>query len=85
MNTSREKHTARSRNCIHVIARSPCDEAIHLSACRAMDCFAYARNDGSVACEGATFSVVIPAHAGIQYSETAVINRKAVAYWIVRS
>jgi hypothetical protein len=38
-----------------VIARSPCDEAIHLAACAAMDCFAdrtalcaepVARNDG---------------------------------------
>src|SRR3984957_18659668 len=44
--------------CLAVIARSTlvrqsppsgeggCDEAIHLSACSAMDCFAYARNDG---------------------------------------
>jgi hypothetical protein len=29
-----------------VIARSASDEAIHVSACRAMDCFASARNDG---------------------------------------
>ena len=29
-----------------VIARSASDEAIHASACRAMDCFARARNDG---------------------------------------
>jgi hypothetical protein len=29
-----------------VIAGSASDEAIHASACRAMDCFARARNDG---------------------------------------
>src|SRR5882724_8176854 len=31
---------ARMQNCINVIARSECDEAIHVSASGAMDCFA---------------------------------------------
>ena len=30
---------------VYVIARSACDEAIHVSASGDMDCFAYARND----------------------------------------
>src|SRR5665213_2159178 len=39
--------------CRSVIARSPCDEAIHSCslACCTMDCFAYARNDGFLAFE----------------------------------
>src|ERR1700733_12147423 len=35
-----------AKPCLAVIARSPCDEAIHTCFAAAMDCFACARNDG---------------------------------------
>jgi hypothetical protein len=46
LQTSGGSRRGNAKVCHAVIARSPCDEAIHLSACCAMDCFASARNDG---------------------------------------
>ena len=66
--------------CFNVIARSPCDEAIH--SCLCMDCFANARNDDRVGCLKIISAVIVREGGRSSTPEQMLRNREAAAYWI---